>query len=488
MIWIRQLPVLLAGGVLAVGVSQGETPALGDASVFLSARREPFVVVVDGWVPTAARAATLGGGGSICGLGNGRESRSHRSERAGDASRIPGAADHLDEWLPLLEEGADPLDAGGGSRSPVEPNLRKRSPKLNEAARRALPETWELDAGLKAGGAGQHAVLSVRWEAGALRCEGFLPGEAWRVHKVAWTKAPGLQLVINDQVRESPVATPVWLDGLPVFAKQFQSDVREGVIHLDSSGVVLRGKVADLVSKLREGKRSEGAGGQRVGSAELLEVDPSARLPDVVVAFSVPPPAPVVTELAAVPSPMPMAAPPEPKVAAKKASVKPVRPGAISIFADSKGLRLDGELPNEGVKSSIAGTCGSVPGDRKVADQTKVSQEVRVEAWHQAIPACVMAISEQLAHGELRIADGKVTLQGIAKTVAGRDRLAAVARALPNDMRIDDHTTVPEEVSEELFSRNIYFNTGSTYIKPEHREHLREIVAAIKAGGGKSLC
>jgi outer membrane protein OmpA-like peptidoglycan-associated protein len=52
---------------------------------------------------------------------------------------------------------------------------------------------------------------------------------------------------------------------------------------------------------------------------------------------------------------------------------------------------------------------------------------------------------------------------------------------LPDDIRIDDRTTVPAEALNEAFSRNVFFNTGSTYIKPEHREHLREIVAALKA-------
>jgi outer membrane protein OmpA-like peptidoglycan-associated protein len=75
-------------------------------------------------------------------------------------------------------------------------------------------------------------------------------------------------------------------------------------------------------------------------------------------------------------------------------------------------------------------------------------------------------------------------LQGVAKTGAGRDRLlAAIARALPNEVRFEDRTTVPTEAAEDLFSRNIYFNTGSSYIKPEHREHLREAVAALKASG-----
>lgn len=459
---------------------------VGDPAPFLSARRERFIVLLDGRVPSAAVRQGWAEAARSADLGD-VVNHVRTGAPAEESVWMAGATSHLTHWLRLLEEGEIRWTPGRLSLSG-----RVKSPEalatLTESARRALPQSWVLDAGLGSDGVGQRAVLNLRWEEGTMRCEGFLPQKAWQARKVAWSAEPGLQLIISDQVSECSGPEPGWLDGVPMLARAFQGEVRDGVIQIDDSAITLRGKVNDLVSKLRAGREARALVGTSLEVLNYLLVDPTVRLPDVIVAAAAPQPEPVMAVPAPVtnPAPIPVPIPAVPPVVVKKSAAKGTKAGTIMILADSNGLRLDGEIPDDGIKSTIVGSCGLVPGNRKVADQTKVTSSVRAEAWNEAIPACLLAISEHLAQGEFRIAEGKVTLQGVAKTVPGRDRLlAAIARALPNDMRIDDHTTVIEEASGELFSRNVYFNTGSTYIKPEHREHLREIVAAIKSGRGE---
>ena len=344
--------------------------------------------------------------------------------------------------------------------------------QLTAAAKAALPSGWSLDEQLKAPAPAERAELTIHWEEGAIRCEGHLPSDAWKVQKAAWSTDPGLRLVVLDQVGASSAQSPSWLDGLAPFLQRFHEVVRDGAVEVDTASIVLRGRVPSLATKLRCGTQAHLAG-ENLTVRNYLTVDPSLVEP--------------LTLIAAAPTPVPAPAP--------KAAVAPAAPlsksvppagsnGGFAISVDSAAVRLNGDLP-EGVKMSLVGTCDAVPGERKVADDTKSSPDVKPEPWYRSLPACLMAVSEYLAQGEFRIKGGRATLLGTAKSCSGRDRLlAAVARALPNDIHIDDRTTAPAEQGNDFTTQNIYFNTGSSYVRPEDRQSLRHAASSLKAGGG----
>ncbi len=461
---------------------------MANDAITLAARREEHVVVLEGQVPSAAVKARWNQAALATGAGHVVDHVRCRGGLGSQAPWIPSAVSHLAAWLQGIDEGeirwgAGRLTLSGRARSAEIATL------LVTEATRALPGGWVLENRLVMA---PRASLRIRWEDGAMLCDGALPKGAWQVRKVAWTSRPGIQLVIRDRVLESSAPAPPWLEELPLFLEQFQGEVREGTVEMDSSVIVLRGQVTQLATKLRLGREARAVFGASIEVRNYLEVDPSTRMPEPVIAAAAPPPASKpVASMTPAPQPAPVAPTAQKTVAAmapaqpqerSKGEGKGNRVGGITIVAEASLVRLNGQLPDKALQSTIAGSCESLPGSRKIADRTEIVPEIRPEPWHEAIPSFLLAISEHLTQGEFRIEDGRASLQGEARSAQGRDRLlAAVARALPDDVRIDDRTTVPAEAISEGFSRNIFFNTGSTYIKPEYREHLREIVATLKA-------
>ena len=500
---VRRVPDWLASGVillLAALPLRGEAPLTNSVGTepFLSIRKEQHVILLEGCVGTASTRRRWHQVANDAELGQIVDHVRVLGGDGSDPSWMELASREMVPWLRLVEEGEIRWTQGS-----VQTSGRARShPDLaiwKERLTRGLPAGWSLEAMLKAPLPGDRVALTVSWENGAMLCRGSLPQEAWAVHKAAWSADPTKNMILRDQVTGATGEPPTWLDALPNFLLQFHETAPEGNVEISTGGIVLRGRVASLAGKLRCGREARSLGEESLVVRNYLTVDPVSRAPEPLIAAAVAPapkvtpapvpiPVPTMASVAVAPAPEPIKpVPPAVPVTVASGKSKPAQrltAGMIAISVDPTGVRLDGELPDQGVKSSLVGTCDAVTGARKVADSTKVSPSIKTEPWYEALPACLLAVSEHLAQGEFRIGEGRATLQGVAKTGAGRDRLlAAIARALPNEVRFEDRTTVPTEAAEDLFSRNIYFNTGSSYIKPEHREHLREAVAALKASG-----
>ena len=498
---VRRVPDWLASGVillLAALPLRGEGPLANPVGTepFLSIRREQHVVLLEGCVHAASTRRRWHEVANNAEAGQIVDHVRVLNGEGSDPSWMELAAREMGPWLHLVEEGE--MRWGNGS---VQATGRARShPDLaiwKDRLSKGLPEGWTLQATLKAPLPGDQIALTVSWENGVMLCRGALPQEAWSIRKATWTGDPKTRVILRDQVIGGAGEVPHWLEALPNFVLQFQEAVQEGTVEISEGGIVLRGRVTSLAAKLRCGREARSLGEESLVVRNYLSVDPVSRASEPLIAAAVAPapmvapapvPIPTMASVAVAPEPEPIKPdPPAVPVRVASGQKKPAQPmtaGMIAISVDPTGVRLDGDLPDQGVKSSLVGTCDAVTGARKVADATKVSPSIKTESWYGALPACLLAVSEHLAQGEFRIGEGRATLQGVAKTGAGRDRLlAAIARALPNEVRFEDRTTVPTEPAEDLFSRNIYFNTGSSYIKPEHREHLREAVAALKASG-----
>jgi outer membrane protein OmpA-like peptidoglycan-associated protein len=424
-------------------------------------------------------------------------------------------------WLPgalaSLAEGTVTLHPG---RIAVRGRCRDEESALRwmDALREALPEGWELTGEMEAEDIGARARLRVEWKPDHVVCRGVLPGADWEAQRKRWSGDTPRTLPIRDEVVPGAEPGEAWVEEVGAFLRWFEAETKEGVVEIEDGRVELRGVVPDVVAKVRLGREARAVAGPEGRVRNFLGIEPPTRemLPQVAatvpalpaVAMPAPPAEPVPTEVAMAkteaeptPGPTPPVPAPVPGVGAKPDAAGPLR-----VEIGPGGGRVRGAVKGTWVADAVRAAGGAF------RDETVPSEGARSESWHGALAACLPPLAEHLARGELSLAQGKAVLRGEAKSAEARERLlVAVARALPEGMQVEDGMTVAAGIGpgvaavsmepgaegteegaagepEAGFSRDIFFNTGSTYLKPEFREHLREAASALEgAGDGATL-